>query len=108
MSRFTRRTLAVAVVTTVAGSLALLAFTPSARTSAAPAPTPPHNVITIPGPDQVSNALDTSRCPRLNPYVAALTGGASGFQSADGSVASRFALLLAVPLTAAECAAAGN
>ena len=110
MSRFCCRALAG---TATAGCLALLVLVPSACASRTPAPTPPQKVITIPSPDQISYTLDTSRCPRLKAYVAALAGGVGSFQSADrhpaaATVASGLAQLLALSLTAAECASAGN
>lgn len=110
MSRFTRLALAV---TTAAGFLALLVFVPSACTSSAPAPAPPQNVITIPGPDQISNTLDTSRCPWLLACIAALTGGTTSPSGANGrriepGTASGPALLPTAPLTADEHATSGN
>ena len=80
MSRFTRRAI---TVTVAAGSLALLAIAPSTSAAAAPSTIPSNRIIVIPGPDQVSNTLDASRCPWLKAYIAALTGGIGSAQSAD-------------------------
>ena len=94
MSSSTRR--ALAVVASVC-TLGLLAFAPSASASLAPRPivpaVPAADVIVIPGPDQVSNTVDASRCPRLTADTLALT-------SATGS--RSMAVLLAAPLIASE------
>lgn len=113
MPRFTHLALAVAAVTSAAGSLALLVLVPSACTSSAPAPAPRRNVITIPGPDQISNTLETSRCPWLLACIAALAGGTTSLKGANGhqvepGTASGPALLPMAPLIADEHATAGN
>ena len=113
MSHFARRALAVTTVT-AAVSLAPIALMPSACTSATSAPPPPlQTVITIPGPDQLSSSLDPSRCSWLMDCMAALAGGISNAQGAEGPSAapgatSEHALRLASPLTADEHATAGS
>ena len=113
MSRFTRLALTVAAITTAAGSLALLVLVPSACTSSVSTPAPPQNVITIPGPDQISSTLDASRCPWPLACIAALTGGTTSPKGASGhavepDTASGSALLPMAPLMADEHSTAGN
>ena len=87
-----------------------LAF-PAAATT--PAPAPPANVTTLPSPDQVSDAVDASRCPWAMAYAASLTASVTRASSADRNAtsaepAAADAMLLKAPLVAALCRMFGS
>ena len=104
MSTSIRRSLAAVIAASCTLGVLAWAFTPPTAAPAGPRPeTRPiqaQNVIVIPGPDQVSNTINTSGCAWLN------AGNAAGHpMSADS--ASCCSLLLATPLAAAEYAVNG-
>ena len=102
MSVSVRRSLAAVAAACTLGLLAL-AFVPSDSAPNVPKPVVPPvqaQIIVIPSPDQVSNITGVSRCRWLK-------AGPADARPMSADSASSSALLLAMPLAAAEYAVNG-